>query len=62
MEKFKCPICQEDHDIDKNGWIQCNVLGYIELGKFIYEMEKRISGIVENIKTKENTKGNTRSR
>lgn len=32
-------MCHEEHEIDKYGWIQCNILGYIELGNFIYEME-----------------------
>ena len=40
MKQFKCQLCQEEHDIDKYGWIQCNTLGYIELGNYIYEMEE----------------------
>lgn len=52
IKKFKCQLCQENHDIDKYGWIQCNTLGYIELGNYIYEMEKWL-----NAKQKSKTKG-----
>ena len=67
MKKFKCPLCQEEHEIDKTGWIQCNVLGYIELGNFIYEMEEWLEnrlkgGSQSTTSTKENTKGNTKRR
>jgi hypothetical protein len=44
MKKFRCSVCHNVHDIDKYGWIQCDTLGYIELGSYIYEMEKYLSG------------------
>ncbi len=43
MEKFRCTMCHEEHDIDKYGWIQCSVLGYIDLESFIFEMEKWVA-------------------
>ena len=51
-KKFKCPVCHEEHEIDKYGWIQCNTLGYIELGNFIYEMETWLNAKLEKNKTK----------
>lgn len=32
--KNRCPICFDEHDIDKYGWIQ-SCIGYMELGEFI---------------------------
>ena len=61
MKTFKCPMCHEEHEIDKYGWIQCNTLGYIELGSFIYVMEKHLEERLKSLGKSINTKGNTKN-
>lgn len=50
LKKWKCPICHEEHEIDKYGWVQ-SCIGYIELENMIYEIEKWLNAKLEKTKT-----------
>jgi hypothetical protein len=39
MKTYKCPMCHDEHEIDKYGWVQ-SCIGYFELGNMINEIEK----------------------
>lgn len=49
LKVWKCPMCHDEHEIDKYGWIQ-SCIGYIELGNMINEIEKWLSERLKNVK------------